>query len=566
VNTTRVLRRWLALCALLLASAGGTAHADYLARAENGVRLIPMSSVPSNCTPGRLCLWYDSVSSALKFRLAGGTDLNLSNTVSVAGSAKGDIIAYSGSAWSRLAVGTNNFCLVADSAQALGVKWASCGGGGGSVDGLKAAYEAASATSQNRLLLTAALGWLEIRDNATPLTTSLRLTDSTGSWWRFYVNRYGFGSFPEAATGTVFPVMELSPPSHTALTASTESPAFYLRPGTWQWATGALSEQRWFLLEAPTLEFVGASVISDAATFAITGAPIAGTNATITRAHSLWIQSGRSTFDRASLATTTAPGLVLRNPTASTGGATVQVSPSLDFEGSSYFTTNKNTGARLYQDTVGGAPYLNFAFKTDDVSAGAWGNYGRAFPGYAYQGFSIGDAAGVNWLDFGGGASGSSAIRVVAGGASHTVFDSGGMHPYSTDSYSLGNTTEWYAESAIKHPGGGGNTPTCAVGSAAGTGATCSVSGRDAAFEITINTGTGCPTGTDDIVTVTYSSAWDIVPFSTISPSNPAGAISGYRTFIDRGGGSTTTVVLYTPFGVGLTDSSTYKYVVHSYQ
>jgi hypothetical protein len=39
----------------------GVAHAaQYLARAEYGVRLIPMSSAPDNCTTGRNCLYADS--------------------------------------------------------------------------------------------------------------------------------------------------------------------------------------------------------------------------------------------------------------------------------------------------------------------------------------------------------------------------------------------------------------------------------------------------------------------------------------------------------------------------
>lgn len=61
---------------------------------------------------------------------------------------------------------------------------------------------------------------------------------------------------------------------------------------TVQWQTGDFATQRHFLIIAPTLAFSGASTISSAATFAVTGPPIEGTNATITKGYSIWSQSG----------------------------------------------------------------------------------------------------------------------------------------------------------------------------------------------------------------------------------------------------------------------------------
>ncbi len=86
--------------------------------------------------------------------------------------------------------------------------------------------------------------------------------------------------------------------AHTTLAASGEVVDLDFALGrTVQLATGAVSQQRAARFAAPTYSFVGASVISDAATIAITGAPAAGTNATITRSYSLWAQAGLGRFD-----------------------------------------------------------------------------------------------------------------------------------------------------------------------------------------------------------------------------------------------------------------------------
>jgi hypothetical protein len=66
-----------------------------------------------------------------------------------------------------------------------------------------------------------------------------------------------------------------------------------------QWATGTIATQREFLIDAPTYSFVAASTITNAATLAITGAPIAGTNATILNRLALWVQGGKVRLDGA---------------------------------------------------------------------------------------------------------------------------------------------------------------------------------------------------------------------------------------------------------------------------
>ncbi len=48
---------------------------------------------------------------------------------------------------------------------------------------------------------------------------------------------------------------------------------------------------------APTYAFASASTMTSAATMAISGAPIAGTNATITNGYALWVQGGITKLD-----------------------------------------------------------------------------------------------------------------------------------------------------------------------------------------------------------------------------------------------------------------------------
>lgn len=66
---------------------------------------------------------------------------------------------------------------------------------------------------------------------------------------------------------------------------------------THTFATGAIASQRSFLIQAPTYAFSAASTVTDAATVAITSAPIAGAAATFTRSMAIWAQAGIARFD-----------------------------------------------------------------------------------------------------------------------------------------------------------------------------------------------------------------------------------------------------------------------------
>lgn len=141
--------------------------------------------------------------------------------------------------------------------------------------------------------------------------------DSANGWTLFDFTKEASGSFTGPVTVAPTAVATGSPVSltitraaDTTLTASTESSTVKVdNTSTVQFATGALTTQRSFQITAPTYAFVGASTITNAATLAVTGAPIAGTNATLTNSYALWVQGGQSEFD----------GLVRISPAASTG-------------------------------------------------------------------------------------------------------------------------------------------------------------------------------------------------------------------------------------------------------
>lgn len=82
--------------------------------------------------------------------------------------------------------------------------------------------------------------------------------------------------------------LTLTGAAHTTLAAGVEAiDVNYNLARTVQFATGAIATQRAYVIQAPTYAFVAASTITTAATLAITGAPIAGANATITNAFAL---------------------------------------------------------------------------------------------------------------------------------------------------------------------------------------------------------------------------------------------------------------------------------------
>lgn len=132
------------------------------------------------------------------------------------------------------------------------------------------------------------------------VTTTQYSITTASSMWTYNNNLTTLGG--HAFTGAVNisgarQFFTITPSANTGSTLSTEINNFSYAAYTHQWATGALVTQREVLWSAPTYAFVGASTITVAATMAISGAPIAGTNATITKSLAFWVQSGFAQFD-----------------------------------------------------------------------------------------------------------------------------------------------------------------------------------------------------------------------------------------------------------------------------
>ena len=164
-----------------------------------------------------------------------------------------------------------------------------------------------------------------------------------------------------AGTGAQNPVMTITAPAHTALTASTEYiDDNFNNARTVQFATGAKTLQRSALFQAPTYSAVAASTFTDSATLAVTGAPVGGTNATLTNSHALLISAGAVTN------TTNGYGLTVNAPTGATNNYAAQ------FLGG---TTIFGAPARLKNYTVATLPagvQGDTAYVTDAL-APVWG-------------------------------------------------------------------------------------------------------------------------------------------------------------------------------------------------
>lgn len=116
---------------------------------------------------------------------------------------------------------------------------------------------------------------------------------------------------PTGGAGAGSTPFTFTAPIATALAASTERIGYLYQLTTGvQWSTGALALQREVVIKQPSYSFVGASALTDMATFSIEGAPISNLNNTPTNTHALLIQA-ISTTDGTGTAPTNSYGLTV---------------------------------------------------------------------------------------------------------------------------------------------------------------------------------------------------------------------------------------------------------------
>jgi len=150
------------------------------------------------------------------------------------------------------------------------------------------------------------------------------------------------------------PAFQVDGGAHTSLTASTEVLfANFNSSATVQYATGAQAILRNVLVQAPTIRFTGASVVTDNATFTISGAPKTGTNATQTNAHGLLIQAAAVTSAGAAF------GLTSNAPTGGTLNYSAQFLGGIGVTFSQVAQSTTHTFISFTQSAhTGGSPTL----------------------------------------------------------------------------------------------------------------------------------------------------------------------------------------------------------------
>lgn len=276
------------------------------------MQIQPGSSEPSHSATN-VTIYSDSgASNALKF-----DDLTSVNTVAACvPTTSGDVCQWNGSKFVRAAAGgAGGYVTIADEGTSRAARGTLnfIGAGVSCVDnsgasrtdctiagGSTFATTYSSTATDNRISLNSTGGALSIRDNATPISDYLfKIADSVGTNY-LAMSPQGLELHNKGVTsGVIYKVLNVDTSSvvNTGLSAGSDPTEVLFRLShTVQFAAGAVTTARAFVVEPPTYSSASASTLSDAATVAILAAPTAGTNMTITRSNALWVQAGMTTL------------------------------------------------------------------------------------------------------------------------------------------------------------------------------------------------------------------------------------------------------------------------------
>jgi len=385
-------------------------------------------------------------------------------------------------------------------------------------------------------------------------------------------------------------------PANTNQTLSTEISGFVINSGTRQWATGAITTQRENLISAPTFSFVSASTITSAATLAVTAAPIAGSNATITNAYSIWSQSGAvrvndgtgSLIFRQATATAADPCIFLFNdqvtaPTATNyilkvgsanSGNTILNGNGLIFSinGSNRMSITNGTTSSSNVSTASGAltsfqfnpsSNTNQTLSTEQKSFDiATATIQHATGALTTQRFAVINAPTYSFVS----------VSTITNAATLAVTAApiAGTSALITNSYSIwaqaGDVRFDGTNTKIKHLAGTTTAPTGVVGTGAGTtpsAVTFSTNATDLSGDVLVTTGT-LPTAGAIVLTVTFNTAYSTAPIVLLSPANAATALLSGVTMVYTSSGTSTFII--TAGSTGLVAATAYAWHYHVIQ
>ena len=238
---------------------------------------------PATSTSTALVRWNSTTGAAVQ---NSGILVDASNNVTGAASIASGAVTVTSAAASAFAVGAagvTNPAFAVDastvsSATGLLVKSAAAAAG-------LAVSVQSSGANENLTLNAKGAGTIAIGNVSSGAITLSRATSISGA----LTQTGGNSAFSPATSSTAAGARYLyTGAADTALTLSTEAPSVYFNMGqVRQHATGALTLQRDYRVTPSTHSFVAASTLTDAYGTYIDGAPIAGTNATITNSYSL---------------------------------------------------------------------------------------------------------------------------------------------------------------------------------------------------------------------------------------------------------------------------------------